>query len=81
MIIFIIGVIAGLNPLFGGSAFRTTSFNKRRRLGRLNPLFGGSAFRTDDLADSSEAFRLNPLFGGSAFRTRPEQGWVGPTPS
>ena len=36
----------GLNPLFGGSAFRTMELLVGGALSRLNPLFGGSAFRT-----------------------------------
>ena len=37
---------SGLNPLFGGSAFRTRPAPVRPRWPSLNPLFGGSAFRT-----------------------------------
>ena len=36
-----------LNPLFGGSAFRTGGKVDAGEDPRLNPLFGGSAFRTD----------------------------------
>ena len=35
-----------LNPLFGGSAFRTPRRRPSRGQRGLNPLFGGSAFRT-----------------------------------
>ncbi len=60
----------GLNPLFGGSAFRTNGGGNtmREKIG-LNPLFGGSAFRTPPDFVFHNNFGLNPLFGGSAFRT------------
>ena len=35
-----------LNPLFGGSAFRTDKYTGFMEIYGLNPLFGGSAFRT-----------------------------------
>ena len=59
-----------LNPLFGGSAFRTTLGPTSGVSEGLNPLFGGSAFRTGPKEDIMAKTRsLNPLFGGSAFRT------------
>ena len=38
--------LRGLNPLFGGSAFRTICILVFVLIDSLNPLFGGSAFRT-----------------------------------
>ena len=40
------GIGLCLNPLFGGSAFRTFFLVIRMWQIGLNPLFGGSAFRT-----------------------------------
>ena len=60
----------GLNPLFGGSAFRTFDDGSAVVACGLNPLFGGSAFRTPAMANAIGPIRLNPLFGGSAFRTQ-----------
>ncbi len=59
----------GLNPLFGGSAFRTRRIIRERAAEGLNPLFGGSAFRTQGGTPTYFGGGLNPLFGGSAFRT------------
>ena len=57
----------GLNPLFGGSAFRTVltaAYHKRRG---LNPLFGGSAFRTPSLPTSCWCTVLIPFLAGLLF--------------
>ena len=59
----------GLNPLFGGSAFRTHGA-RFARMGRvLIPFLAGLLFGPAVMATMLPWPRLNPLFGGSAFRT------------
>ncbi len=60
----------GLNPLFGGSAFRTYWSDDLLPYRVLIPFLAGLLFGRRDPRLIGNHERLNPLFGGSAFRTR-----------
>ena len=60
---------AGLNPLFGGSAFRTLMEGKRMDVKVLIPFLAGLLFGQLFASTRPRDRGLNPLFGGSAFRT------------
>ena len=61
------GYATSLNPLFGGSAFRTALDENFDRLIGLNPLFGGSAFRTPTPSDLLTYAVLIPFLAGLLF--------------
>ena len=59
---------ARLNPLFGGSAFRTERGLAAHYYSSLNPLFGGSAFRTSPGVGSQQKTAvLIPFLAGLLF--------------
>ena len=60
-----------LNPLFGGSAFRTQVKRDLLHEARvLIPFLAGLLFGLGLPGGKVDAGGLNPLFGGSAFRTK-----------
>ena len=73
----------GLNPLFGGSAFRTRSAPVLSRKSVLIPFLAGLLFGLRQHRERARPRGLNPLFGGSAFRTvggKKEAQWWGLNP-
>ncbi len=63
-------IAPGLNPLFGGSAFRTELERGFNRSLVLIPFLAGLLFGHCMRYTVVVRRGLNPLFGGSAFRTR-----------
>ena len=62
--------MASLNPLFGGSAFRTkVDAGEDPRAAVLIPFLAGLLFGPVVPRGRTGVHGLNPLFGGSAFRT------------